>query len=272
MRAPLSLPLAPPGDAPPAYVFESENTNIQDEQVTPTIPPFMVEIFVTVRVIPFPLLQPSRFVFPAFPELAGLPPGHASVGFFGVTAIRPSSGVKPEMSSVRVRRRRGSSFGEVSGAHHLVYESSYENDCPRKVPTCKAHGESRARGNAPNTCNTPPRREASPTEPQVCSMTASPRFCARRRLTGLRWRRARRHSPLNGPERAAVHAFDKDSGTPPSADSMRTAGCWRQQWRPPTTSLTFAGVGVGHRHLFGRDVICTDGHRALAQEKPPCPR
>ena len=169
----------------------------------------MVEIFVTVRVIPFPLLQPSRFVFPAFPELAGLPPGHASVGFFGVTAIRPSSGVKPEMSSVRVRRRRGSSFGEVSGAHHLVYESSYENDCPRKVPTCKAHGESRARGNAPNTCNTPPRREASPTEPQVCSMTASPRFCARRRLTGLRWRRARRHSPLNGPERAAVRASDR---------------------------------------------------------------
>ena len=41
MRPPLSLPLAPPGDAPSAFViFCSENTKIQVQQATPKVPPF----------------------------------------------------------------------------------------------------------------------------------------------------------------------------------------------------------------------------------------
>ena len=54
MRPPLSLPLAPPGDAPSAFViFCSENTKIQVQQATPKVPPF------TGRTIPPRYVVPS---------------------------------------------------------------------------------------------------------------------------------------------------------------------------------------------------------------------
>jgi len=95
MRPPLSLPLAPPGDAPPAFVIfdlktQKSKTNKRRRQSLPSL----VERSSALRRSPHPTLLPC--VFGCSPSWRGLPPDHASFGDNGNAAIRPSSGAAPQ--------------------------------------------------------------------------------------------------------------------------------------------------------------------------------
>ena len=183
MRPPLSLPLAPPGDAPSAFViFVSENTKIQVEQATPKVPPFTGRAIVRVTPFPPPTLLPC--VFGCSPSWRGLPPDHASFGGNGNAAIRPSSGAAPQPHQFVCAVIRDAPLVKFQAPITIQFSDVARYFLLRVL---------RARGtHAPKTCNTlRSGKHRRPTQriavaPAIAPRTASPRFLARLRQTGLK--------------------------------------------------------------------------------------
>ena len=157
MRPPLSLPLAPPGDAPSAFViFVLKTQKFKLNKRRRKSLPSLVERFL--RVTPFPTSNLLLCVF-GCPRVGGAPTGHAPVGFFGNAAIRPSSGAKPEELSDRLCRRSRSTLARfqtpitITVRQHRTYSYAifFVGTNERGGRTHTPHAN-------------PPQREASSTE------------------------------------------------------------------------------------------------------------
>ena len=195
MQPPLSLPLAPPGDAPSAFVIFNLKTQKfkLNKPRRQSLPSLVERSSAFLRCSLPPTLLPC--VFGCSPSWRGLPPDRASEEITDVQLSAPQV--------VHVVENPQFVCAAVRDAPFAILQ----------VPTIlksTAGAVLRERGtHASNTSNTPRSGKHRLVSPKDRAVTASQRFLARSRPTGARWRRARRDDAFSEPACAGVRANDR---------------------------------------------------------------